>query len=146
MIRAAALVLLLPAMALATPAAAQSPAEPTKSTKGLTNYSVPAAAHQAPLNLNLNLPSQAATTSGFTPAPMPNLNVSAPTAAPKVGPEFSGTLFNVHDAGGVSNGYTDGSHYSTDLERRRQGVGSSFAPTLSLKIPFVYANTNQLPP
>ena len=126
--------LLVPA-ALALPAAAQSPAK----VPGNTTVH-PVAAGQ-PLYLNIQQPQAG---SGFTPAPMPNLDIASPTPAPKAGPEFSGSLFATHDGTGPNSGYTSGSAYSTDLERRSHGVGNSFAPTLSLKIPFVYANANRL--
>ncbi len=133
---AIAAALLLPA-ALALPVAAQSSQDPPKAPSHAPVRPVPVVVHQ-PLVLSIEPPAS----SGFTPAPVPNLDIAAPAAAPKVGPEFSGTLFAPHDTSASANGYTSGSQYSTDLERRsRQGIGNGFAPTLSLKIPFTYANS-----
>ena len=144
--------LLIPLAGLTLPAAAQSPATPSSAAPSSQDPPKPAsqrpparpvvvAAHPPPLILNIQPPPSA---SGYSPAPVPNLDIAGPAAAPRVGPEFSGSLTGPRDTSTVSNGYTDGSQYSTDLERHRSGVASSFAPTLSLKIPFIYANSNQV--
>jgi hypothetical protein len=73
---------------------------------------------------------------GFTPAPVPNLDLRAPSPVQgRATPELSGTLFSSPATSNVDNGYMFGSRYSNDLERRRPGVTISLAPTLNLKIP-----------
>jgi hypothetical protein len=75
--------------------------------------------------------------SSFTPAPVPNLDLTPPPPRPsKASAEFSGSLFSSRNSDNVANGYMDGSKYSSDLERRsRPALGSTFAPTIGLKIP-----------
>ena len=102
------------------PAQAPKPAPPT--------HQLPAF-HPPPPRTDFTIPP------GFAPAPVPNLDMRGPSAAASEGPTVSGSLFPTPATSGVNSGYMFGSSYSTDLERRRQGVTSSLAPTLNLKIP-----------
>jgi hypothetical protein len=78
---------------------------------------------------------------GFTPAPMPNLEVTAPTfhgRGDKAGPTVSGSLIQPRILLRSGDGYTPGSSFSEDLQRRSRAAGatgSGFMPTISIKFP-----------
>ena len=74
--------------------------------------------------------------SGYTPAPVPKQGLTAPrAAAPKPGePEFSGSLRTDTPQVRTGHGYTPGSNFSEDLQRRNR-AGAGLAPSLIMTVP-----------
>jgi hypothetical protein len=71
----------------------------------------------------------------FTPAPVPNLDLSAPIRGAEVGPTFSGSLQEHRIQLRSGDGYTPYSNFSEDLERRSRAAFTGFTPTISIKFP-----------
>jgi hypothetical protein len=74
---------------------------------------------------------------GFTPAPVPNLEITAPRRVENAGPTVSGRLNQPHILLRSGDGFTPGSNFSSDLERRSRpgGVVSGFTPSFTIKFP-----------
>jgi hypothetical protein len=82
-----------------------------------------------------------ATPTGFTPAPVPNQDVTAPTPGgrgAKAGPTLFGSLNQPRIALRSGDGFTPGSSFTEGLQRRPRaagGIATGLAPSLSLKLP-----------
>jgi hypothetical protein len=131
--------LLVPATGFAASPTSDSPPTPPQSPRRppLLFITTPSGAVPAPAQQAAPTPGSGSTV-GYTPAPVPNIDVAPPPGLQHVGPELSGSLVRPHAADGVSDGYMHGSQYSSSLERHSHaGVGVS--PTVNLKIPLQYS-------
>ncbi len=74
---------------------------------------------------------------GFTPAPVPNQDITTPIRVDGGGATLSARLQQPHILLRSGDGFTPGSNFSEDLERRSRGVGvgTGFAPTVSINVP-----------
>jgi len=73
---------------------------------------------------------------GFAPAPVPNLDVTLPTPSAAGGPSIAAHLRQPHILLRSGAGFTPGSNFSEDLERRsRGGFAPGFAPSLTIDFP-----------
>jgi hypothetical protein len=74
---------------------------------------------------------------GFTPAPVPNQDITTPLRIGDGSPTLSGRLQQPRTLLRSGDGFTPGSNFSEDLERRSRGtgVGTGFAPTVSINVP-----------
>jgi len=76
---------------------------------------------------------------GFVPAPVPNQDITPPTRGYAAGPTFSADLRQPKIPLRSGDGFTPGSNFSDDVERRTSrtgGIGPGVAPSLSIKFPF----------
>jgi hypothetical protein len=73
--------------------------------------------------------------SGFTPAPVPNQDITTPTRIDDGGPSVSAKLQQQRTLLRPGDGYTPGSNFSEELERRSRGVTTGLAPTVNFKFP-----------
>jgi hypothetical protein len=76
-----------------------------------------------------------AKSTGFTPAPMPNQDISLPIRIDDGGPRVSTDLQQHRILLRSGDGYIPGSSFSEDLERRSRGATTGLAPTVSIKFP-----------
>jgi hypothetical protein len=132
--------LLVPATGFAaSPTSDSSPAPPQPPRRQpLLFIATPARTTPAPVQQAVPAPDHGSTV-GYTPAPVPNLDVMPPSGQQHLGPELSGSLTPPHAADGVADGYMYGSQYSSSLERHAHpGVTGGFSPTVNLKIPLQY--------
>jgi len=72
---------------------------------------------------------------GFTPAPVPNQDITIPIRVDEGGPQLSARLQQPHVLLRSGDGYIFGSNFSEDLERRSRGATNGFAPTVGIKVP-----------
>jgi len=94
----------------------------------LSGLLLPFAAHAAP----------DLTTYGYTPAPVPNQELSAPIYLSPAGPTLFGSLNQTRVPLRSGDGFTPGSNFSAELERRPRATGGivpGFVPTLGIKFP-----------
>jgi hypothetical protein len=105
---------------------------------GLLLLAAPNADAAGPTYLNGPMPllgtPAAPAKSAYTPAPVPNPDALAPRAEPpKPGEPRLAASFNAPSPQIRSgNGYTQGSSFSGDVERRSRGLGSAMAPSLGV--------------
>lgn len=76
---------------------------------------------------------------GFAPAPTPNVDLFPPRSDSGAAYTVLPGLTNHESKAGLSgDGYTPGSSYSTDLERRSRpgtAIGNTLAPSINLHVP-----------
>jgi hypothetical protein len=73
--------------------------------------------------------------SGFTPAPVPNQDIVTPGRIDSGGPSVSADLQSKRIILRSGDGFTPGSNFSDELERRSRGAASGLAPTLNFNFP-----------
>ena len=91
-----------------------------------------------PTTFSINAPTAFTVTapSGFTPAPVPNQDITPWTRIEDGGPKLSGRLQQPRILLRSGDGFTPGSNFSEDLERRsRGGVVPGLTPILTVKVP-----------
>lgn len=130
--------LLVPATGFAASPTSDSSPTPPQSPRRQPLLLIATPTRTAPAPVQPAAPAQGNTV-GYTPAPVPNIDVMPPSGQQHVGPELSGSLIPLHAADGVADGYMYGSQYSSSLERHaRPGVTGGLSPTVNLKIPLQY--------
>jgi len=72
---------------------------------------------------------------GFTPAPVPNQDITTPLRIGDGGPTLSARLQQPRILLRSGDGYIPGSNFSEDLERHSRGAGTGFAPSVNIKVP-----------
>jgi len=79
----------------------------------------------------------AGTPPGFTPAPVPNHDITSPLRPDDDSPTLSGRLKQPHILLRSGDGFTPDSNYSEDMERRSRnsGIVPGLEPSLTLKFP-----------
>jgi hypothetical protein len=101
----------------------------------------PLAAHAAsvttPTVIAINTPTAFSITapSGFTPAPVPNQNVSYRTAPDDGSPKVSAALQSPRVELRQGDGFTPHSNFSEELEMRSRGPTPGLVPSLTIKFP-----------
>jgi hypothetical protein len=72
--------------------------------------------------------------SGYTPAPLPNPDLFRPSANSAEEPQIVGHLLEPDQASPAQQGYSPGSAFSDDLQRRNRG-SLTVAPRIDLTVP-----------